>query len=101
VPGPAKGRPPRPKDIRQLVYKSSLLAKNQKNPPTCASLKSKFPEKKFAGNRTLKEISANQSSDRSGDSGERRKRLKTEECGFLPKAATPVLNSGELRFISP
>ena len=37
------------------------------------------------------EISANHSADRSGDSGERRKHLKTEECGFLPKAATPVL----------
>jgi hypothetical protein len=37
------------------------------------------------------EISANHSVDRSGDSGERRKHLKAEECGFLPKAATPVL----------
>jgi hypothetical protein len=40
---------------------------------------------------TLKETSANHSADRSGDSGECRKHLKTEECGFLPKAATPVL----------
>jgi hypothetical protein len=41
----------------------------------------------------LKETAANQSADRSGDSGERRKHVKTEECGFLPKAATPALHS--------
>jgi hypothetical protein len=37
------------------------------------------------------ETSANHSVDRSGGSGEHRKHLKIEECGFLPKAATPVL----------
>jgi len=41
--------------------------------------------------KILQETSANHSADRSIDSGERRKHLKIEECGFLPKAATPVL----------
>ena len=44
----------------------------------------------------LKETSAYHSADRSGDSGERRKHLKIEECGFLPKAATPVLQRSPL-----
>ena len=45
----------------------------------------------MAAGTCFKETSANHSADRSGDSGERRKHLKTEECGFLPKAATLVL----------
>jgi hypothetical protein len=48
-------------------------------------------EATVAAGTGLKETSANHSADRSGDSGERRKHLKTEQCGFLPKTATPVL----------
>jgi hypothetical protein len=37
------------------------------------------------------ETSAKAMANRSGGSVERRKLRKNEECGFLPKAATPVL----------
>jgi hypothetical protein len=41
--------------------------------------------------QSLSEISAKALANRSGGSAERRKLQKNEECGFLPKAAMPVL----------
>jgi len=44
-----------------------------------------------ANDTTPMEISAKAMANRSGGPVERRKLQKNEECGFLPKAATPVL----------
>jgi hypothetical protein len=52
---------------------------------TCADFNFEDRIPRFSSIAT--ETSANHSADRSGDSGERRKHMKTEECGFLPKAA--------------
>jgi hypothetical protein len=56
--------------------------------------------RKLSGNETSNkelEISAKPIIRRSGVSAERRKLLEIEECGFLPKAATPVLQRSQLR----